>query len=225
MSLSPSHDTPFVILTLAGMEQPDSGHWLSRWEEERAECQRVHLGVWDRPHRNSWITAIDHAVKQADRPVILVARGLACHAVAWWASFEKPAYGNPVAGALLVAPPNVDVASDDLRLVGFGPTPKALLPFASTVVASRNDPRMDYAGAQALARFWGSECVDGGAIGSASGLSDLGRWSEGAAILDSLIAQALPQAGDQRQEPDIHSSAAVARADRLARLLRFDLSL
>ncbi|WP_241241894.1 RBBP9/YdeN family alpha/beta hydrolase [Sphingobium algorifonticola] len=193
--MSLSTEAPRLILTLAGMEQPDSSHWLSRWEEERPDCQRVHLGVWDRPHRNSWITAIDHAVKQADRPVILVARGLACHAVAWWASFEKPSYGHPVAGALLVAPPNVDTASDDLRLVGFGPTPKALLPFPSIVVASRNDPRMDFAGAQALARFWGSDCADGGAIGSASGLADLGRWSEGAALLDRLLAHAIPGAG------------------------------
>lgn len=191
MPASSSHESPFRILTLAGAEQPDSSHWISQWEKERGNAQRIHLGVWDRPHRNSWITAIDYAIRQSDRPVILVARGLACIAVAWWASFEKPAYGNPIAGALLVAPPNVDVASTDLRLMGFGPAPKALLPFPSAVVASRNDPRMDFGGAHALAGFWGSRCFDGGAIGTASGLSDLGAWQDGAAMLDWVIAEAV----------------------------------
>lgn len=223
MPASSAFQETVQILTLAGREQPSSDHWLSRWEEDRDNCTRVSLGVWDKPHRNSWIAAIDRAVKQADRPVIVVARGLACHAVAWWASFEKPAYGTPVAGALLVAPPNVDVASDDLHLITFGPTPKALLPFPSTVVASRNDPRMDFVGAQLLARFWGSVCVDGGDIGSASALADLGEWSNGAAMLDALISQAAPQY-DAHKKPDVNI-ATLARADRLAHMSRADLSL
>lgn len=194
MPASLSRQSSFNILTLAGMERPGTDHWLSQWEQERANCSRISLGIWDRPHRNSWITAIDHAVKSSDKPVILVARGLACLAVAWWAAFEKPEYGDPVAGALLVAPPNVDVAGADLRLIGFGPSPKTLLPFPSAVVASRNDPRMDFAGAQALASFWGSHCFDGGHIGSASAAADLGRWDEGEAMLDWLIEDALPEA-------------------------------
>lgn len=181
-------DSTPLILTLSGMEQPGPSHWLSQWEELRGDCHRVDLGVWDRPHRNSWVTAIAGAIRQADRPVYLVARGLACHAVAWWAALERPAYGSPVAGALLVAPPNVDSASDDLRLVGFGPTAKMLLPFPSIVVASRNDHRMDFAGAQALSRLWGSHCVDGGEIGSASDAADLGDWQHGQHMLNWLIA-------------------------------------
>lgn len=195
MPASSSHEMPFRILTLAGSEQPDADHWLSHWERERDDCHRINLGVWDRPHRNSWITAIDHAVRQSDRPVILVARGLACLAVAWWASFEKPAYGHPVAGALLVTPPNVDVASSDLRLIGFGPAPKALLPFPSAVVASRNDPRMDFGGAHALSGFWGSRCFDGGPIGSASAVAELGAWQDGAAMLDWVIDEAARSSG------------------------------
>ncbi|MGK2910696.1 MAG: RBBP9/YdeN family alpha/beta hydrolase [Sphingobium sp.] len=199
MPASLSRQSSFNILTLAGMERPGPDHWLSQWEDEHENCSAISLGIWDRPHRNSWITAIDHAVKASDKPVILVARGLACLAVAWWAAFEKPEFGNPVAGALLVAPPNVDVAGADLRLIGFGPSPKTLLPFPSAVVASRNDPRMDFAGAQALASFWGSHCFDGGHIGSASAAADLGRWDEGKAMLDWLIEDALPDAAHQTE--------------------------
>ncbi|MDX3908443.1 MAG: alpha/beta hydrolase [Sphingobium sp.] len=190
-----SSSTSPTILTLAGMEQPGPSHWLSRWETDRPCTSRVHLGIWDRPHRNSWVTAISHAVSHVDGPVILVARGLACIAVAWWAALERPAYGSPVSGALLVAPPNVDSAGADLRLMSFGPAPKTLLPFPSAVVASRNDPRMDFGGALALARFWGSYCFDGGAIGSANAAADLGEWSNGAEMLDWVIEEALPSSG------------------------------
>ncbi|WP_336958335.1 RBBP9/YdeN family alpha/beta hydrolase [Sphingobium aquiterrae] len=178
-----------IILTLAGMEQPGPGHWLSRWNEELPDCQPVALGLWANPNRNAWVTALNIAIREADRPVVLVARGLACHAVAWWAALERPAYGTPVAGAMLVAPPRIDTASDDLRYIGFGPAAKVLLPFPSVVVASRNDHRMDYAGAQSLARLWGSHCVDGGEIGSANDAADLGRWTHGRTILHWLTAQ------------------------------------
>jgi predicted alpha/beta hydrolase family esterase len=178
-----------IILTLAGMEQPGSGHWLSRWNEELDDCRPVDLGLWSSPNRNAWVTALNLAIRDADRPVVLVARGLACHAVAWWAALERPAYGAPVAGAMLVAPPRIDTASEDLRLISFGPAAKVLLPFPSVVVASRNDHRMDYAGAQALARLWGSHSVDGGEIGSANDAADLGRWGHGRDILNWLIAQ------------------------------------
>jgi predicted alpha/beta hydrolase family esterase len=178
-----------TILTLAGMEQPGAGHWQTLWNEEIPNCRAVDLGVWNTPNRNGWVTALNIAIEAAEAPVILVARGLACHAVTWWAALERPAYGSPVAGAMLVAPPRVDTASDDLRYVGFGPAAKVLLPFPSVVVASRNDHRMDYAGAQALARLWGSHCVDGGDIGSANDAADLGQWHHGRDILNWLIAQ------------------------------------
>ena len=179
-----------LILTLSGMEQPGPGHWLSEWEAGREDIVRAELGMLDQPRRNVCVTALDHAIRQADRPVILVARGLACLAVAWWAALERPAYGDPVVGAMLVAPPNVDAAGRDLRMIGFGPAPKTLLPFPSVVVASHTDPFMDFAGAQALAQFWGSQIVDGGDIGSADYLADLGAWDHGRHVLSWLEEQA-----------------------------------
>src|SRR3546814_10498312 len=80
--------------------------------------------MWDRPHRNTWVNKLNAAIRQADRPVILVAHSLGCIAVAWWAALERPPFGSPVAGALLVAPPDVDTVSMDGRLTAFGPAPK-----------------------------------------------------------------------------------------------------
>src|SRR3546814_10263982 len=56
--------------------------------------------------------------------VILVAHSLGCIAVAWWAALERPPFGSPLAGARLVAPPDVDTVSMDGRLTAFGPAPK-----------------------------------------------------------------------------------------------------
>jgi uncharacterized protein len=179
-----------TILTLADADHGTPGDWLARWSMDRDDCAPVHLGRTDPPNRNAWITALGAAIRQADKPVILVARGLSCLAVAWWAAMERPLYGAPVAGALLVAPPSVDTANADLRMVGFGPAPKLLLPFPSVVVASRNDPMMDYAGAKRLASFWGSHCIDGGDIGSACAADDLGEWGHGQHALNWLLSAA-----------------------------------
>jgi predicted alpha/beta hydrolase family esterase len=179
-----------TILTLADADHGTPGDWLARWSIERDDCVPVHLGRTDPPNRNAWVTTLGAAIRQADKPVILVGRGLSCLAVAWWAAMERPLYGDPVAGALLVAPPSVDTANADLRMVGFAPAPKLLLPFPSVVVASRNDPLTDYAGAKRLASFWGSNCIDGGEIGSASAEDDLGAWDHGQHALNWLLSTA-----------------------------------
>ncbi len=72
----------------------------------------------------------DDEARPGDRPreapVILAAHSLGCLAVAWWAELSPQPYGWPVAGALLVAPADVDRpnAPDELR--GFAPTEDAL---------------------------------------------------------------------------------------------------
>jgi predicted alpha/beta hydrolase family esterase len=179
-----------LILALTDAEDAAPGDWLTLWGKERENYLPTSLGRTDPPGRNAWVTALGAAIARADRPVILVARGLACHAVAWWAAMERPSYGAPVAGALLVAPPNVDTANTGLRLAEFGPAPKVLLPFPSVVIASRNDPQMDFAGASKLSGFWGSHCIDGGEIGTAGPEADLGSWDHGRHALDWLVAAA-----------------------------------
>lgn len=176
-----------VVLTVPGLNNSGPAHWQSVWERERGDCQRAELGLWSRPHRNTWVSKLNTAIRQAGRPVILAAHSLGCLAVAWWAALENPPFGQPVAGALLVAPPNVDSVSEDLRLVGFGPAPKSLLPFPSIVVASRNDPYISFDRAHNLAKFWGSHCVDAGEAGHINAESRLGDWQYGQYLLDRLI--------------------------------------
>jgi predicted alpha/beta hydrolase family esterase len=175
-----------LILTVPGLNDSGPTHWQSVWERERDDIARVDLGSWNRPHRNSWVNRLNLAIRDAGRPVILIAHSLGCHAVAWWAALERPAYGDPVIGALLVAPPEVDVAPVDDRLKPFGPTPKGPLPFPSIVVASRDDPWIQPHRARRLAQFWGSRFADAGAVGHINADSDLGAWHFGQFLLRKL---------------------------------------
>jgi hypothetical protein len=186
---SQNHRPP-VVLTVPGLDNSGPLHWQSLWERERGDCVRVDLGMWARPHRNSWVSRLNSAIAQIDAPVILAAHSLGCLAVAWWAALEQQPFGAPVAGALLVAPPDVDAAHADARLAGFGPAPKLLLPFPSILVASRDDPYVSIERAHSLAKYWGSHFVDAGELGHINTESGLGDWRDGQALLDQLVAGA-----------------------------------
>jgi predicted alpha/beta hydrolase family esterase len=187
--MSDSAHTP-LILNVPGLENSGPTHWQSVWEREYDDIARVDLESWDRPHRNGWVNKLNLAIRDAGRPVILVAHSLGCHAVAAWAAMERPAYGDPVVGALLVAPPEVDVAPMDDRLKAFSPSPKAPLPFPSIVVASQDDPYIQFHRARRLAQFWGSRFADAGHVGHVNAQSDLGVWSFGQFLLRRLIGSA-----------------------------------
>ena len=177
-----------TILTVPGLGGSGPSHWQTLWERHRPDVARVELGMWDRPHRNAWVTKLDQAVAAARAPVILVAHSLGCIAVAWWASLSPQPYGWPVAGALLVAPADVDFPERlPVNLLDFAPTPLGHFPFPTTLVASTNDPFMAFARAKELANCWGSTLVnlrDSGHINVDSGF---GRWPHGEALLDDLL--------------------------------------
>lgn len=209
-SIANNRSTAPLILTVPGLNNSGPAHWQSAWERERGDMARVELGGWARPHRNGWVNQLNLAIRRAGRPVILVAHSLGCHAVAWWAAMERPAYGDPVVGALLVAPPEVDVAPVDERLKSFGPAPKEPLPFPSIVVASHDDPYIQFHRARRLAQFWGGRFADAGAAGHINADSNLGAWPFGQFLLRTLLGAAarsgegdLGFAVSARQQPDL----------------------
>jgi predicted alpha/beta hydrolase family esterase len=107
-SLNP--ETPPVILTVPGLCNSGPGHWQTLWEARLPRCRRVDLGLWDDPHRNTWVNKLNLAIQRAEGPVVLAAHSLGCLVVAWWAEYEQlggPVEGGKVIGALLVAPPDV----------------------------------------------------------------------------------------------------------------------
>ena len=180
------HKPQILIVPEADPDGPD--HWQARWEIKRDNCQRLDLGMWDAPHRNTWVNKLNLAIYRANTPVVLVAHGFGCVTVAWWAEYERPAFGYPVAGALLVAPPDVERPGGDHRLARFGACPRNTLPFPSFLAASRNDPQCSYRTALSLARDWGSHFADMGESGHIDARADLGDWPEGERFLERLLA-------------------------------------
>ncbi len=175
-----------LVLIIPGLNDSGPRHWQTLWERKLAECTRVDLGMWDNPHRNTWVNKLNLAIDRADRPIILVAHSLGCLAVAWWAEYERSALGhnqgeNPVKGALLVAPPDVDRPGIDPRIARFGAAPRGELPFPAFLVASRNDPWCNLRTAAQLAQDWGCRFADAGAVGHINAESTwaIGRWVNG----------------------------------------------
>lgn len=203
-----------LVLTVPGLHGSGPGHWQTRWEAGRGDTRRAELGMWDRPHRNTWVNqlnlAVHRAAAEARRPIVLAAHSLGCLAVAWWAKYERPAPDGPVIGALLVAPPEVDFFPRDERLSAFSPTPSEELPFRSILVASRNDPYMGILTARQLARAWGSLFADAGEAGHINAESGLGDWRFGQRLLERLI-QPPNDAAERNRSPGVVPSGEVSR--------------
>jgi predicted alpha/beta hydrolase family esterase len=174
------------VLLLPGLDGSPPRHWQSHWER-LGHCRRVALGDWSRPRLHDWVPALDRAVRESARPVVLAAHSLGCLAAAWWASLcWVEAFRDKVRGALFVAPPDVNALTADPRLRDFRPSPRLRLPFRTILVASRDDPYAPYARSEAMAACWGSTLVDVGESGHLNADSGLYEWTQGLRLLAGL---------------------------------------
>jgi len=210
MSIFTPHDehSP-LILTVPGLGGSGPSHWQTLWEQSRPDTTRVELGMWDAPHRNAWVTKLDQAIRQAQAPVVLAAHSLGCLAVAWWAELAGQPFGWPVAGALLVAPADVDRNGAPDALSTFRPTPAKPLPFPSILVSSSDDPWVAPHRARELANAWGSFHVDAGPQGHLNAASGIGWWEEGQALLDRVLDAASDRGGRPRTANEARSLLAI----------------
>lgn len=210
---SPLDDHSPIILTVPGLGGSGPSHWQTLWEQSRPDTHRVELGMWDTPHRNAWVTKLDQAIRQAQAPVVLAAHSLGCLAVAWWAELAGQPFGWPVAGALLVAPADVDRTGAPAELSAFRPAPSKPLPFPSILVASSDDPWIAQARARTLATAWGSLFVDAGPQGHINAASGIGWWEEGQILLDRVLDAASDRNGRVRSAAEARSLLAINATD------------
>jgi predicted alpha/beta hydrolase family esterase len=106
-------------------------------------------------HNGRWALQLDHGLAWRETPVVIVAYGLACHAVAWWAQLSPRSYLRAISGALFLAPLRV---GRDLpgAAAAMENGPRYRLPFASIVVG---DTWFAVQETLALADRWGSGFV------------------------------------------------------------------
>lgn len=174
------------ILIVPGYTNSGPEHWQSRWQARLSTAERVEQAEWTKPVREDWTEALANAVNAAERPVVLIAHSLGVATVVQ--AVRK--FRNPVAGAFLVAPP--DVANPSIRpkhLMTFGPYPRDPLPFPSMVAASSNDPFCALDVAEDIAAAWGSVFVHAGEAGHINADSGYGPWPEGTMAFANFLTR------------------------------------
>ncbi len=172
------------ILIVPGYTNSGPEHWQSRWQSKLGSARRVDQAEWSKPVREDWVQRVVEEVAAATKPVVLVAHSLGVAAVI----HAAPHLRNKVAGAFLVAPP--DVANKAIRpkhLMTFGPYPREPLTFPSLVVASRNDPFGTYEHADDIAAAWGALLLDAGEAGHINTASGHGPWPEGTIVFAQFL--------------------------------------
>ncbi len=146
-----SGGSPIELWQIPGLGGSGPDHWQSRWERRYGDA-RLEQRSWDAPQWTTWSAALEARVARASGPVVLVAHSLGCSLVARWAieTLRAPR------AALLVAPADIDAHAAALPAVqSFAPLSLRPLPFATTVVASDDDPYVSSERAALFARSVG----------------------------------------------------------------------
>lgn len=172
------------ILIVPGYTNSGPDHWQSRWQAKLSTARRVEQAEWSKPVREDWTSAMARAVNEAERPVVIVAHSLGVPTVIQ----AIPQFRKPVAGAFLVATP--DVANPKIRpkhLMTFGPYPSDPLPFPSVMIGSRNDIYCSFDVAEDIAAAWGSLFIDAGDAGHINADSGFGPWPEGSVAFAKFL--------------------------------------
>lgn len=185
------------ILTIPGLNNSGPTHWQSLWERRFARCERVELGQWDDPDKDAWVDRIAAAIDAEHDPVLIVAHSLGCHAFAHWFASASSVARDRIAGALLVAPPDLTQLRGKHRIAGFTDSPALSSHTPMIVVASDDDPYAKTAHVWRLSRHWDARFVNAGPFGHISADSRIGDWPYGQYLLASLQPAPTPALADE----------------------------
>lgn len=107
-----------------------------------------------------WALQLDSVFAHRREPAVILARGVACLAVAWWALLSPRSYLQSLHGAVMLSPLHIGFGQDAIAVAArLGPSTR--LPFPS-IVASAAYPFKDRL--LSLADSWGSHLVEIGAV-------------------------------------------------------------
>jgi serine hydrolase len=177
------------IIIVPGYKGSGPDHWQTRWESKLSTARRAQMGDWHKPVFDDWRDNLVGEVARSLRPVVLVGHSIGSQVIVHAAD----QYDRPVAGAFLVAPPDVEnPAIRPRHLLTFGPYRRDPLPFPSVTIASRSDPFCSFEKAEEMAASWGSLFLDGGDNGHLNHESGHGPWPEGLMVFARFLARLTP---------------------------------
>ncbi|OHX10982.1 alpha/beta hydrolase [Chromobacterium amazonense] len=175
----------FDLIIQPGWRNSGAEHWQSHWQRHLG-ARRVDNADWERPLLEDWLDGLDAALARCRKPPLVIAHSLGCVTVAHYAARHP----NRIAGALLVAPADVERAFAPAELMNFAPVPRQPLPFPAQIVASSNDPFCKSARAARMAGYWQAPITwlqHAGHINIDSGHR---QWEEGWPLLLRLATRA-----------------------------------
>jgi predicted alpha/beta hydrolase family esterase len=175
------------VLIIPGWGNSGPQHWQTLWERAHPQYRRIEQREWEWPDRDEWVEAIDAAIRASSDPPVLVAHSLGCIAIAHWVRVHSSGRAHDVAGAMLVAPADVEAVFAPDAVKGFAPVPLVRFGFPSVVVASRSDDYVSFGRATLFADAWGSSLADAGDAGHINTDAGFGDWPAGEEILRPLI--------------------------------------
>ena len=184
--------TPTVLI-VPGLRDHVEAHWQTLLAAQLPQVRTVPPMGREDLDCSKRLQAIEAAMATIAGPVVLVAHSGGCVMVAHWA--HTSAHAHRVVGALLATPPDFDRPMPEgyptlaaLQASGWLPVPRQPLPFRSLGATSDNDPLATRERVLELARDWGSETLDLGAVGHLNPASGYGPWPMAKALIERLAA-------------------------------------
>ena len=178
-----------TILMVPGLRDHVEEHWQTILQKKLPNARSVPPLEHDKLSREARVAALDQALAEIDGPVILVAHSAGVMITLHWAQRHQAR----IIGALLAAPADLEApmpagypSQDAIRDNGWLPIPRAPLPFPSIVAASTNDPLGSFDRIEQLAKDWGSQLVNVGAVGHLNPAAGFGEWLQAENLIREL---------------------------------------
>ena len=140
--------------------------------------------------RGDWQMQLETTILAGPGPFFLVAHSMGCALVAAWAAHSQ--HTDRVAGALLVAPGDLENTPVIAHLHSWRPMVMRRLPFPSLLLGSQTDPFCSLGRARYFAEQWGADFLDYGPRGHINADSGLGDWPEGRQLLEQRMGAKAP---------------------------------
>ncbi|MFI9803152.1 RBBP9/YdeN family alpha/beta hydrolase [Streptomyces sp. NPDC052301] len=184
-----------TVVIVPGLRDHVADHWQTVLAGRLAEAGRVVRTVPPLAGRrislDAQVANLAATLAPLDRPVLLVAHSAGVITTVHWAARHRA----DVRGALLATPADLETPLPDghptpaeLAEHGWTPVPRARLPFASILAASADDPLGAPGRVAELARNWGSQLVQLGAVGHLNPASGYGEWPRAEELIRMLVS-------------------------------------